>query len=49
MLVTGGLSVDTQSGTVYLDGDIVRLTPTEYKILAYLMRNMGQVLSMHQI
>ena len=49
MLSTGGLSVDTQSGTVYLDGEIVRLTPTEYKILVYLMRHMGQVLSMHQI
>lgn len=49
MLSTGGLSVDTQSGTVYLDGEVVRLTPTEYKILVYLMSNMGQVLSMHQI
>lgn len=49
MLSTGGLSVDTQTGTVYLDGEIVRLTPTEYKILVYLMRHMGQVLSMHQI
>lgn len=48
-LSTGGLSVDTQSGTVYLDGEIVRLTPTEYKILVYLMSHMGQVLSMHQI
>lgn len=49
MLSTGGLSVDTQTGTVCLDGEIVRLTPTEYKILVYLMRHMGQVLSMHQI
>ena len=49
MLTTGGLRVDTQSGTVYLDGELVRLTPTEYKILVYLMSNMGQVLSMHQI
>lgn len=48
-LSTGGLSIDTQSGTVYLDGEVVRLTPTEYKILVYLMSHMGQVLSMHQI
>lgn len=48
-LSVGGLSVDIQSGTVCLDGEFVRLTPTEYKILVYLMSNMGQVLSMHQI
>lgn len=49
LLSTGGLSVDTKAGNVYLDGEIVRLTPTEYKILVYLMSHMGQVLSMHQI
>ena len=49
MLATGGLCLDTQSGQAYLDGEIVRLTPTEYKILNYLMTNMGQVLSIHQI
>ena len=49
LLSTGGLSVDTKAGNVYLDGELVRLTPTEYKILVYLMSHMGQVLSMHQI
>ena len=49
LLVTGGLCMDTSTNTVYVDGELVRLTPTEYKILQYLMINMGQVLSMHQI
>lgn len=49
LLVTGGLCMDTSMNTVYVDGELVRLTPTEYKILQYLMMNMGQVLSMHQI
>lgn len=49
ILTVGGLKVDTQLGVVYLDGEIVRLTPTEYKILVYLMSHRGQVLSMHQI
>ena len=49
LLMTGGLCMDTSANTVYVDGELVRLTPTEYKILQYLMINMGQVLSMHQI
>lgn len=49
VLATGGLWVDTKTSTVYLDGEVVKLTPTEYKILTYLMKNMGQVLSIHQI
>ena len=49
LLMSGGLCMDTVANTVYVDGELVRLTPTEYKILQYLMVNMGQVLSMHQI
>lgn len=48
-LVTGGLYMDVNMNTVYVDGELVRLTPTEFKILKYLMTNMGQVLSMNQI
>ncbi len=48
-LVTGGLYMDVNMNTVYVDGELVRLTPTEFKILKYLMMNMGQVLSMNQI
>ncbi|WP_053985907.1 response regulator transcription factor [Niameybacter massiliensis] len=49
ILSTGGLWLDAETGKVTLDGEMVKLTPTEYKILYYLMKNMGQVLSMHQI
>ncbi|MEF9960140.1 MAG: response regulator transcription factor [Niameybacter sp.] len=49
MLSTGGLWLDVDTSKVTLDGEMLKLTPTEYKILYYLMKNMGQVLSMHQI
>jgi DNA-binding response OmpR family regulator len=49
MLFTGGLSVDIQTSNVLLDGESVKLTPTEYKILVYLMQNMGLVVSINQI
>lgn len=49
LLMTGGLEIDLEKHRVYVEGDLVKLTPTEYKILVYLMRHMGQVLSIHQI
>ena len=48
-LVTGGLVLDTDTKEVTVDGDPVRLTAREYKILEYLMHNMGRVLSSAQI
>lgn len=48
-LVTGGIILDTDTKKVTVDGEEVRLTPIEYKILEYLMRNMGRVLSSSQI
>lgn len=48
-LVTGGLVLDTDSKEVTVDGESVRLTAREYKILEYLMRNMGVVLSSSSI
>lgn len=48
-LSTGGLWLDTDTGNVTLDGELVKLTPTEHKILVYLMKHMGQILSIHQI
>lgn len=48
-LVSGGVVLDTDTKTVTVDGDEVRLTAMEYKILEYLMRNMGRVLSSSQI
>ncbi len=49
LLSTGELTLDIKTGCVCIEGEPVRLTPTEYKILLYLMTNMGQVLSMKQI
>ena len=48
-LVTGGVVLDTDTKTVTVDGDEVKLTAMEYKILEYLMQNMGRVLSSSQI
>ena len=48
-LITGGLVVDTAAKEVTVDGEYVKLTATEYKIVQYLMENMGKVLSASQI
>jgi DNA-binding response OmpR family regulator len=48
-LVTGGLSLDRETKQVTVDGDEVRLTATEYKILEFLMENIGRVFSTDQI
>ena len=48
-LTTGGLSLDTEAHICTVDGEEVRLTATEYKIVEYLMVNMGKTLSSTQI
>lgn len=45
MLSCGGLSLDTRSGRVTLDGQAVTLTAHEYKLLAYMMHRPGAVVS----
>ena len=40
----GGLTIDFGSHAVALDGEPVRLTAVEYRLLAYLARNAGRVL-----
>ena len=49
MLITGGLTLNTETKEVLVDGDPVKLTAREYNILEYLMANMGKVLSSTQI
>jgi DNA-binding response OmpR family regulator len=49
LITTGGLTLDTESKEVTLDGEPVRLTAREYGILEYLMMNMGRVLSTARI
>jgi len=48
-IVIDGLSVNTESKTVKVDGEPVRLTPVEYKILELLARNRGRVFSAEDI
>lgn len=45
----GGLSLDTDSKTVTVDGDEVTLTPIEYKILELLCKNPNRVFSADEI
>lgn len=49
VITTGGLSIDLEAKKVTLDGEEVRVTATEYKILEYLMINMDRTLSSNQI
>lgn len=48
-LVIDGLVINTESKTVSVDGEEVRLTPIEYKILELLARNRAKVFSAEQI
>lgn len=45
----GGLLLDTGLKQLYIDGDDIRLTPTEYKIMELLMTNAGIVFSAEKI
>jgi two-component system, OmpR family, response regulator len=44
-LMAGDVRLDTRSGKVTLNGQSVRLTAQEYKLLAYLMHHKGKVVS----
>ncbi|QOS98309.1 response regulator transcription factor [Brevibacterium sp. JNUCC-42] len=45
----GGLTLNTNAKTVTVDGEEIRLTATEYKILELLMVNKGHVFSIEEI
>ena len=48
-MVIGGICLDDNAKTVTVDGDPVALTPKEYDILRFLMRNAGTVFSPNEI
>lgn len=48
-IVIRGLVLDTESKSVTVDGEVVRLTPLEYKILELLCRHPGRVFSTEEI
>jgi two-component system, OmpR family, response regulator len=43
------LEIDEDAHVVLRQGDLVELSPTEFRLLSYLTRNVGQVLSRRQI
>ena len=48
-LRTGGLLLKAEERTLYVDGEPVKLTAKEYKILEFLMANAGRVFSAEEI
>ena len=46
---TGGLEIDDESKCVTVDGEEVKLTPVQYKILRLLTANAGRVFSIDEI
>ncbi|MDE6626824.1 MAG: response regulator transcription factor [Lachnospiraceae bacterium] len=49
ILVNGAITLDRDQKLVTVDGEPVKLTPTEFKILQLLMENVGTVFSSAQI
>lgn len=49
VITTGGLSLDTLAKELTVDGEKVKLTATEYKIVNFFMKNLGRVFSTGQI
>ncbi|WP_317855433.1 response regulator transcription factor [Chakrabartyella piscis] len=48
-LTIGGISIDDECKMVYVDEEPITLTPSEYKILQFLMENAGHVFSSTQL
>ncbi len=47
--ISGGLIVDDERKSVTVDGEEVKLTPVQYKILLLLLKNAGKVFSIDEI
>jgi DNA-binding response OmpR family regulator len=48
-ITTGTLSLDTELKLVTVDGEEIKLTPIEFKILRLLMQNVGRIFSIDEI
>ncbi len=48
-IVCGGLVLDSAAKEISVDGQVVKVTPSEYKILELLMNNCGRVFSADEI
>lgn len=49
MVTIGGLSIDSKSREVVLDGQLLELSPREFDLLAYLAARPGEVVSKKQL
>ena len=49
ILVSGNISLDVSNYRVSVKDEVVETSPTEFKLLHYLMENMGRVLTREQI
>ena len=49
MLTVGDLELDEEHWVVRRGGTAVELSPTEFRLLAYLMRNQGRMLTRQQL
>ena len=49
LIAVGGLEINTQTREFTVDGELVKLTPTEFKILCLLMRHANRVFSAEEI
>jgi DNA-binding response OmpR family regulator len=49
VLKTGGLMLDDELKEVRVDGELIKVTPIEYRIIKLLMENLGKVFSMSDI
>ena len=49
VLKTGSLELDPEAKKLRVDGEIVKLTATEYGIMLFLVRNMGHIFSINEI
>ena len=47
--MSGELVIDDSKKEVSVDGESVKLTPIEYRILLFLVQNQGRVFSINQI
>ena len=48
-LVCGPIRVDTRAGRVLVNGEPIRLTSHEYRLLAYMMHHMGRIVSRSEL
>jgi len=49
ILTNYGMALDMSKKELTIDGELVKVTPTEYKIIEFLMKNLGHVFSTDEI